>query len=82
MGCGVGDGGRLKDDVGSNVGPVTDDDAADAFCQEARSTSELYLDATSVLKPLFRLNFESSPCFITYWYVLLYRYPGIGSGDR
>ena len=49
MGCGVGDGGRLKDDVG----PVTDDDAADAFCQEARSTSELYLDATSVLKPLF-----------------------------
>jgi delta 1-pyrroline-5-carboxylate dehydrogenase len=47
--CGVGDGGRLKDDVG----PVTDDDATDAFCQEARSTSELYLDATGVLKPLF-----------------------------
>ena len=56
MGCGVGDGGRLKDDVG----PATDDDAADAFCQEARSTSELYLDATSVLKPFVHLNLNQA----------------------
>ena len=78
--CGVGDGGRLKDDVG----PVTDDDAADAFCQEARSTSvELYLGIWT--RPVCSSSRCSYILIKPVLYVLVCAITdirGIGSGDR